>query len=99
MPAPHSHETGGSTSARGILWSKREVESLLVVWGEEKMQAAFKLNHRNLDYYESIAKEMCARGFNRREVECRNKAKVMRLEFRRIVEANARSGAGRAKPN
>lgn len=96
MPAPPICETARVTGPRRISWSRKEVENLLDLWGEEKMQTALKLNHRNIDYYESIAAEMYARGFNRTAVECRNKAKLMRLEYRRVAEANSRSGAGHA---
>lgn len=93
MPALPTCETGRMSRARGISWSRIEVENLLAKWGEEKSQAALKLNHWNLDYYESLAREMGVRGLNRTAVECRNKAKVM-MDYRRVVETNSRSGAG-----
>ncbi|XP_061486648.1 myb/SANT-like DNA-binding domain-containing protein 7 [Rhineura floridana] len=52
-------------------------------------------SHRNIDTFESIAQQMATRGHCRTAMECRNKTKVMRAEYRRVVAHNSKSGNSR----
>ncbi|XP_054841854.1 uncharacterized protein LOC129340925 [Eublepharis macularius] len=77
---------------RSATWREREVLDLLSFWGEEKIQEALRSSHRNLDNFEKIARQMVSRGHRRTAVECRNKTKSMRLEYKRVIAHNATSG-------
>ncbi|XP_054835387.1 zinc finger and SCAN domain-containing protein 29-like isoform X2 [Eublepharis macularius] len=81
-----------SSGKRGISWRHREILDLLHFWGEEKIQEALKSTHRNLDYFQRISEQMAARGHRRSALECRSKTKTMRLEYKKVVAHNARSG-------
>ncbi|XP_054840248.1 uncharacterized protein LOC129337863 [Eublepharis macularius] len=77
---------------RGISWRHREILDLLHFWGEEKIQEALRNTHRNLDYFERISEQMATRGHRRSALECRSKTKTMRLEYKKVVAHNNRSG-------
>ena len=83
-----------ATSGRGITWSHKETFDLLDIWGEKKVQEKLSTSHRNLDIFEQVAAEMGRRGHVRTAVECRNKTKTMRKEYRWVVTHNTRSGSG-----
>ncbi|XP_054857572.1 zinc finger and SCAN domain-containing protein 20-like [Eublepharis macularius] len=77
---------------RGISWRHREILDLLHFWGEKKIQEALRNTHRNLDYFERISEQMATRGHRRSALECRSKTKTMRLEYKKVVAHNSRSG-------
>lgn len=49
--------------ARGLSWKTKEIEELLNLWGEERVQEARQNHHRNVHIFESIAKVMFERGY------------------------------------
>ncbi|XP_054830382.1 myb/SANT-like DNA-binding domain-containing protein 7 [Eublepharis macularius] len=77
---------------RGLAWRHREIMDLLHFWGEEKIQEALRNTHRNLDYFVKIAEQMATRGHRKSALECRSKTKTMRLEYKKVVAHNGRSG-------
>ncbi|XP_054841801.1 uncharacterized protein LOC129333886 [Eublepharis macularius] len=85
-------QSGDRLVKRGISWRHREIMDLLHFWGEEKIQEALKNTHRNLDYFERISEQMATRGHRRSALECRSKTKTMRLEYKKVVAHNGRSG-------
>ncbi|XP_061469320.1 uncharacterized protein LOC133378496 isoform X3 [Rhineura floridana] len=93
-----SHDVGGQercSGARGPSWRSCEVLDLLDIWGESKVQGQLRSSHRNIDTFENIAKHMASRGHFRTALECRNKTKVMRGEYRRVIAHNSKSGNNR----
>ncbi|XP_060098873.1 myb/SANT-like DNA-binding domain-containing protein 7 [Heteronotia binoei] len=82
-------------AARGLSWRRHETLDLLAIWGERRIQIALRQSHRNIDLYEEIATEMRSRGHNRTAQECRNKTKALRLEYKKVVGLNAKSGQDR----
>ncbi|XP_061476729.1 zinc finger protein with KRAB and SCAN domains 8-like [Rhineura floridana] len=83
------------SGARGPSWRSCEVLDLLDIWGESEVQGQLRSSHRNIDTFENIAKQMASRGHFRTAKECRNKTKVMRGEYRRVVAHNSKSGNSR----
>ncbi|XP_054834926.1 zinc finger and SCAN domain-containing protein 29-like isoform X2 [Eublepharis macularius] len=81
---------------RGVSWRRDEILDLLALWGEQNVQEALRSCHRNIDSFEMISKEMAKRGHHRSAVECRTKAKALRLEYKRVVTLNSQTGSNRA---
>ncbi|XP_061476563.1 uncharacterized protein LOC133381450 isoform X2 [Rhineura floridana] len=79
-------------SGRGVSWRYREVLDLLDIWGEAKIQDILKASYRNIETFEDIAMQMSCRGHNRTGVECRNKTKALRSEYRKVIAHNRKSG-------
>ncbi|XP_048345244.1 uncharacterized protein LOC125428715 [Sphaerodactylus townsendi] len=84
------------SGVRGVSWRRDETLDLLALWGEQNVQEALRSCHRNIDSFEMISKEMGKRGHNRSAVECRTKAKALRLEYKRVVTLNSQVGSNRA---
>ncbi|XP_015263081.1 PREDICTED: zinc finger and SCAN domain-containing protein 29-like [Gekko japonicus] len=84
------------SGVRGVSWRREETLDLLALWGEQNVQEALRSCHRNIDSFEMISKEMAKRGHNRTAVECRTKAKALRLEYKRVVTLNSQTGSNRA---
>nr|XP_056700089.1 myb/SANT-like DNA-binding domain-containing protein 7 [Euleptes europaea] len=84
------------SGVRGVSWRRDETLDLLSLWGEQNVQEALRSCHRNIDSFEMISKEMSKRGHNRSAVECRTKAKALRLEYKRVVTLNSQMGSNRA---
>ncbi|XP_054838129.1 uncharacterized protein LOC129343795 [Eublepharis macularius] len=80
------------TSGRGVSWREKETLDLIEFWGEEKVQEALLLCHRNIDVFERISEQMVARGHARTALECRTKTKALRQEYKRVAAHNGRSG-------
>ncbi|XP_054841816.1 uncharacterized protein LOC129333901 [Eublepharis macularius] len=81
-----------SINVRTATWREREIIDLLDLWGEDKIQEALRRSHRNIDCFRKIANQMAARGHKRSALECRNKTKSMRLEYKRVIAHNGTSG-------
>lgn len=77
--------------AHGLSWKMKAVLDLLALWGKEKVQAALRVSHRNIDYFEAIAKDMQARGHNCMAVECRMRTKTIHLQYRCVVEESSQT--------
>ncbi|XP_054839890.1 myb/SANT-like DNA-binding domain-containing protein 7 [Eublepharis macularius] len=81
-----------SIGVRGSSWREKEILDLLSCWGEEKIQEALKSSHRNFDCFMRVAEQMALRGHKRSALECRSKTKTMRLEYKKVITHNGRSG-------
>ncbi|XP_003229048.3 uncharacterized protein LOC100566453 [Anolis carolinensis] len=77
---------------RGKIWRLAETRALLDIWGQQNVQDALQVMHRNLEVFEEIADEMMARGHDRNAEECRAKVKMMRLKFKEVLAHNKKSG-------
>ncbi|KAM7145683.1 uncharacterized protein RBU57_014390 [Macrochelys suwanniensis] len=83
----------GPRSKRAPAWSTQEVVDLLGLWGAEGVQARLQSRRRNADVYEKISRRMVAKGYQRDLLQCRVKAKELRLAYQKTRKANGRSGA------
>ncbi|XP_007439118.1 zinc finger and SCAN domain-containing protein 32-like [Python bivittatus] len=77
---------------RGNTWKREETLALLEIWGEAKVQQELRFSHRNLDIFEKISQDLRTKGYHRSAFECRTKTKTLRLEYKRVVVHNSRSG-------
>ena len=82
---------------RGCLWTDAEVTALIAIWGEEEIHRKLDGATRNIKVYEKIAARLssledCS---DRTAVQCREKIKKLKGEYRKAKENNNRSGRGR----
>ena len=68
---------------------------LLELWGEDGVQAHLEGCKRNKNVYENLAREMMAAGYQRNSVQCRDKIKKLRQEYKRVKDHNNWTGRGR----
>ncbi|XP_025030391.1 uncharacterized protein LOC103052562 [Python bivittatus] len=90
--ASMSHPGKPTKCRRGSTWKRAETIALLEIWGEAKIQQELRFSHRNIDIFEKIAEELRGHGYHRSATECRTKTKTLRLEYKRVVAHNAKSG-------
>lgn len=80
----------------GSTWKKEETLKLIALWGEEQVQAQLEGCRSNRQVYEKIANEMRAAKFDRTYLQCREKIKKLKAEYRAIVNKKHRkTGEGR----
>ena len=71
----------------GATWTDEETTKLIEIWGEEEIQEGCK---RNIHVYERIARELCDIGYKRTAVQCREKLKKLKSEYKKIKDNNKR---------
>ena len=76
-------------------WSEEETLKLIEIWGEDSVQAELEGCKRNKQVYEKIVRGMRAAGYNRTFVQCREKIKKIRTEYKRVKDHNDESGRDR----
>jgi hypothetical protein len=64
-----------TSTSRGSSWSDNEVRALISIWGEDKIQEELDGAVRNQAIFNSIAKKMEEKGYDRDWLQCRNKIK------------------------
>ena len=86
-----------ASKERGCLWSEEEVTALISIWGEEEIQAQLDGATRNIKVYEKIAAKLSSleNCRERTAVQCREKIKKLKSDYRRAKDSNNRSGMGR----
>ena len=72
-----------STTKMSQNWSDEETLKLIAIWGENDIQAQINMCKRNSHIYEKIASEMKDAGFDRTAMQCCNKIKKLRGEYRK----------------
>ena len=82
---------------RGYLWTDAEVTALIAIWGEEEIQRQLDGATRNIKVYEKLAARLssledCS---DRTAVQCREKIKKLKGDYRKAKDNNNRSGRGR----
>ena len=91
----HVYSEVSRKMAQGSLWSDEEVKALIAIWGEEGIQDQLDGTTRNIKVYGKISDRLCELGFKRTAVQCREKLKKLKSEYRRAKDQNNRSGRGR----
>ena len=76
-------------------WTDEEVFKLIELWGDDTIQAKLEGCKRNKDVYEKIARGMREAGYARTAVQCRDKAKKMKAEYRKIKDGHNQTGTER----
>ena len=64
-------------------------------WGEDSIQVQFETCKRNKWVYEKIATQMKEAGYDRSADQCREKAKKVKGEYRKIKDKEGKIGTGR----
>ena len=77
------------------MWLDDETKTLISVWGEENVQQQLDGAVRNKTVYEQVAKKMNNYGYKRDWVQCRNKIKNLKKEYRTVKDHNNETGRGR----
>lgn len=78
-------------TSRGKNWSGEETLELLPLWSDDIVQDELE-GPRNKDVYERISKVLAEKGFNRSLVQCREKVKKLKKDYRKIADNNNVTG-------
>ena len=76
-------------------WKDEEVWKLVEIWGDDTIQAALEGCKRNKQVYERVSSRMRDAGFERTAEQCRDKAKKLKSEYRKVKDKHEKSGSGR----
>ena len=76
-------------------WTDTEVYQLIDLWSDSDIQSQLEGCKKNRDVYEKIAKKLHDAGFNRNAVQCRDKIKKLKGEYRKIKDHNNETGNNR----
>ena len=81
-------------------WSDEEVYKLLIdLWGKDSIQVQFETCKRNKWVYKKIAAQMKEAGYDRSADQCREKAKKLKGEYRKVKDKQGKTGTGRINWN
>ena len=80
---------------RGTVWSDKEVQALIAIWGESSVQEELDGAARNQAVYQRIAKQLREQGYDRDWKQCRAKIKNLKTKYREIKDHNGETGRGR----
>lgn len=69
-------------------WSEEETITLIDLWGDEKIQEELQNCTRNRSVYERLSRQLEAVGYTRTMVQCREKMKKLRAEYKKVKDNN-----------
>ena len=78
-------------------WSEAETYKLIEIWGNDQIQAQLEGCKRNKTVYERIARAMTEEGHSKSATQCREKAKKLKTEYRKVKDKHRVTGEGRKK--
>ena len=78
-------------------WRDEEVFQLVDFWSDDVIQCQLEGCKRNKDVYEKISKLMQEKGYTKTAVQCREKIKKLKGEYRKIKDQHNKTGTGRKK--
>ena len=76
-------------------WEDSEILCLLEIWGDSEIQKQFEGSTRNKKIFETISERLAERDILRTAVQCREKVKKLRTEYKQIRDHNNVSGRNR----
>ena len=76
-------------------WTDTEVYRLIDLWSDSDIQSQLEGCKKNRDIYEKYRKKLHDAGFNRNAVQCRDKIKKLKGEYRKIKDHNNETGNNR----
>ena len=76
-------------------WPEHETLCLISIWGEDSIQAQIEGCTRNKEVYDKVAEQMREEGYARTGVQCRDKVKKLKQDYRKIKDNNNESGRAR----
>ena len=77
--------------------TEEETVQLIDFWGEENIQDELERCSKNRRIYERIATEMQKAGYNRTAIQCRDKIKKLRADYKKAKDHNGLTGRGTRK--
>ncbi|KAK0151261.1 Zinc finger protein with KRAB and SCAN domains 2 [Merluccius polli] len=81
------------TTRKNTPWTVAEVETLLSVVAEDRIQKELDGATRNEKVYKEIARTLAESGYHRTFQQCREKFKKLKSDYRQIKDKNGRSGS------
>ncbi|XP_034068951.1 zinc finger protein with KRAB and SCAN domains 2-like isoform X1 [Gymnodraco acuticeps] len=84
-----------ATSKKSTPWSTEEVTTFLNLIGDDKIQRELDGTTQNVKVFQDVSAQMSERGLSRTFLQCREKLKKMKSEYRQVKDNNNTSGAGR----
>lgn len=78
-----------------VNWKDDETLALINIWGDDVVQAQLEGCKRNKSVYEKISKAMKDGGYERTAEQCREKAKKLKMDYRKIKDKHRVTGTGR----
>ena len=79
------------------VWGDEETLKLIQLWGEDSIQAQLEGCKRNAQVFAKIASELREAGYERTVLQCREKIKKLRADYRKIRDSHNKTGTGRKK--
>ena len=79
------------------VWGDEETLKLIQLWGEDSIQAELEGCKRNAQVFSKIASELREVGYERTVLQCCEKIKKLRADYRKIRDSHNKTGAGRKK--
>ncbi|XP_040294331.1 zinc finger and SCAN domain-containing protein 29-like [Bufo bufo] len=74
------------------VWLSEELSTFLAIIGDGVIQSELDGSVRNEKVYKDISQRMAAEGFERTSGQCRAKLKKLKAQYKKIKDANSRSG-------
>ena len=81
----------GSDSPDQKMWNKQDTKTLFDI--RSKKEKEFNSNKVHKSLWENIAKELSALGVKATAVQCMNKWKALKREYKKTVDNNAQTGS------
>lgn len=78
------------------VWSAQELSTFLTIIADNVIQSELDGSVRNEKVYKDISQRMAAEGFERTSGQCRAKLKKLKGQYKKIKDANSRSGNSRS---
>ena len=76
-------------------WNDEETLKLIELWGDEEIQALLEGYTRNKHVFKKIAARMTEAGYDQSGVQCRDKIKKLKGEYKKIKDSNNETGRNR----
>lgn len=92
---PEAATVSDATGTCGSRWLDEETKTLISLWGEDNIQCQLDGAVRNKTIYQKIAKLMKDHGYTRDWVQCRNKIKNLKKDYRIVKDNNDETGRAR----
>ena len=77
-----------------MAWLQEETTTLIELWGDETVQEQLQNCTRNRSIYETLSRKLETAGFTRTAIQCREKIKKLRQEYKKVKDNNGLTGRG-----
>ena len=75
-------------ATRGVSWTNSKVKALITIWSDDNIQLQLDGARRNKTVFEKVASKMAELGYERDWVQCRQKIKNMKTDYKKIKDNN-----------